>query len=129
MNRPVKIPTGFDPPAQGCSNPGHRVAVMPQPQWGCAIIGTPQGHNPAGVDNHQSHGPRVARSSLPWALLHNPFGIAHATTSTLFRKLFGIEQSKIPTEFHSPAHGCRDAATWGERANIPTTLTGLRQPA
>jgi hypothetical protein len=80
VNRPLKIPTGFHPPAQGCSNPGHRVAVDPQPQWDCAIVSPPQGRNPGGVDDDQSRGPRVARASQPWALFRNPLGIAQTIT-------------------------------------------------
>jgi len=33
------------------------------------------GHNPVGVGTRLRSGPRVARSSQPWALLRNPFGI------------------------------------------------------
>lgn len=90
MNCLLKIPTGFHLPAQGWSNPGSRVAVKPQPQWGWAIIETPQGHNPGGVDEDQSHDPRVARHEQPWALFHNPVG---------------IELAKIPMGFHPPAQG------------------------
>src|SRR5204863_9135546 len=75
VNRPLKIPTGFHPPAQGWNNPGPRVAVNPQPQGGCVIIGAPHGYNPGGVDDNRSHGPRVARTLQPWAACHNPFGI------------------------------------------------------
>src|SRR5258706_291399 len=33
------------------------------------------GHNPVGVDSLFVPSPRVARSSQPWALVRNPFGI------------------------------------------------------
>jgi len=88
VNRSLKIPPGFRSPAQGCSNPGYRVAMNTQPQWGCAIIGRDRGHNPDGVKENRSCGPRVARASQPWALFRNPLG---------------IEQKTIPTRFHPPA--------------------------
>jgi len=145
---PMKIPTGFHSPAQGWNNPGYRVAMKPQPQGGCTIIEPPHGHNPGGVDENQSRGPRVARASQPWALFCNPVGIERTTIPmrlpppaqggnysgyrnsawALFHNPAGIGQMKIPTEFRPPAQGSGNAATLGKPSNKPTTPTGLRQP-
>ena len=72
MNCPLKIPTGFHPLAQGWNNPGDRVVGKSQPPWGCVNIGPPPGHNPGGIDDNQSRGPRVARASL-WVAI--PLGL------------------------------------------------------
>jgi len=61
------------------------VAVGTQPQRGCGHSGGRRhpSHNPVGVGEYVFRSPRVARSSQPWALGHNPFGIARHTTRWL----------------------------------------------
>src|SRR6185295_4974965 len=41
-------------------------------------------HNPVGVGTPSRSEPRVARSSQPWALMHNPFGIAEPYEPQVF---------------------------------------------
>src|SRR5436189_3778898 len=57
--------------------PWVKVAGVSQPQTGlrpgCAAVAV--GRNPFRVVIDQTDDPRVARSSQPWALLRNPFGI------------------------------------------------------
>ena len=66
---------GFCPPEKVC----HRLArhVLPSAnvygRWVRPAIA--QGRNPVGVELFSAHLPRVARSSQPWALMRNPFGI------------------------------------------------------
>src|SRR2546430_511736 len=45
-----------------------------QPQWGCVTL-LSLSRNPVGVVPIRAGLPRVARSSQPWALGRNPFGI------------------------------------------------------
>src|SRR6266566_9863620 len=47
------------------------------------MIGTAKCHNPVGVELVSVHLPRVARSSQPWALLRNPFGIGFGNEALL----------------------------------------------
>lgn len=77
MNRFREIPTGFLLAAQGCSNPGHRDEMKPQPRWGCAEIEFPRE-------------PGVARTSQPRAEICNPYGI---------RKKWSWAFLDIPLEF------------------------------
>src|SRR6266566_8025991 len=74
-----RIPKGFRNKAQGCEGratlgKGGRYFTTPtglRPR--CAAVTS--GRNPFRVVIDWTHDPRVARSSQPWALLRNPFGI------------------------------------------------------
>src|SRR6266436_6017462 len=85
-----RIPTGFRNKAQGCEGratlgKGGRYFTTPTGlRLGCAAVAV--GHNPFRVVIDQTHDPRVARSSQPWALLRNPFGIRR-------RRRFGNSRS------------------------------------
>src|SRR6266567_1957153 len=75
---PLKvIPKGLCPPAQGCepaSYPGKSCKPRLNPNGVVAALAC-HGRNPVGVGSSRHDGPRVARSSQPWAWLRNPFGI------------------------------------------------------
>ena len=91
----------FSPGLRGTSYPGSqaawistptglgRVSAEPQPRWGCWPSAT---------------FPRVARSSQPWALGRNPFGI-HLWN---FRKSLGLRRDRLLWRRHSSRS--RDAA-------------------
>ncbi len=90
VRRLARIPTGFRNKAQGCEERatlGQRCSKIPNPngveapslRW----ILTSMGRNPFGVDKSSMLLPRVARSSQPWALLRNPFGIEFQVASLL----------------------------------------------
>src|SRR5438270_1734632 len=74
---------GLCPPAQGCEERatlGNRARALPTLKGlrHCSVvIGRPDiwVHNPFRVEFVPSSPPRVARSSQPWALRRNPFGI------------------------------------------------------
>src|SRR5260221_13156999 len=51
------------------------------------MIGTAKCHSPVGVELVSVHLPRVARSSQPWALLRNPFGIGFGNEALLDSKI------------------------------------------
>src|SRR5436190_19022995 len=74
-----RIPKGFCNKAQGCEGRatlGKRRRCFTTPTGlrpGCAAVAG--GRNPFRVGIDRTHDPRVARSSQPWALLRNPFGI------------------------------------------------------
>src|SRR6266704_2547719 len=74
-----RIPKGFRNKAQGCEGratlgKGARCFTTPTGLWPrCAAVAVI--HNPFRVVIDRTHDPRVARSSQPWALLRNPFGI------------------------------------------------------
>ena len=76
---PLKIPTGFRPPAQGCearATLGYQSENIINPNGVVPL--TQRGgkrHNPVRVGIKLIRSPRVARSSQPWALCRNPFGI------------------------------------------------------
>src|SRR6266436_2349719 len=55
--------------------PWEIVPTTSQPQRGCGRAGRAMGTTPLGLFSPRRGGPRVARSSQPWALLQNPFGI------------------------------------------------------
>ena len=72
---PIKTPTAFRPPAQGCprpaGNPGYTRSISPQPQRGCVRFPAPNRRNPVGVENQFescSQGSRVA-PTLGWMTL------------------------------------------------------------
>src|SRR6266446_3422437 len=74
-----RIPKGFCNKAQGCEERatlGSCVRSMTTLK-GLRPTATAaqRGHNPVGVVKHRLLVPRIARSSQPWALLRNPFGI------------------------------------------------------
>ena len=94
------IPKGLCPPAQGCepaSYPGKTCLRRLNPNGVVASL-TTLGLNPVGVSSSYRGGPRVARSSQPWAGGRNPFGInRHAGTN------FSItEPLRTPTSRKSP---------------------------
>ncbi len=62
------------PGLRACELPWEIVQTTSQPQRGCGPVAN-DGRNPVGVGASRLEGPRVARSSQPWALLQNPFGI------------------------------------------------------
>src|SRR5437762_14244698 len=71
------IPKGLSPPGQGCEERatlGNPERSLLNPNGVVAQIAV-VGHNPVGVGTFARCGPRVARSSQPWALSQNPFGI------------------------------------------------------
>src|SRR6266700_5130601 len=74
-----RIPKGFRNKAQGCEEratlgKGGRCFTTPTGLWpGCVAVAVDR--NPFRVVIDRAHDPRVARSSQPWALLRNPFGI------------------------------------------------------
>src|SRR6266446_3675538 len=75
-SREVSIPTGLCPSAQGCEERttlGVRIERIPTP----AGLWQSRGDrcNPVGVGEFFRLGPRVARSSQPWAEGWNPVGI------------------------------------------------------
>ena len=71
-----RIPTGFQPSAQGCEE---RVTLGKQGRNSPTPTGLRRirlvGCNPVGVGIFSGRAPRVARSSQPWAGGRNPFGI------------------------------------------------------
>src|SRR5438034_6709680 len=72
----VSIPTGLYRPAQGCEERatlGVRSERIPTPPGLQQTDGN--GCNPVGVGEFFPPGPRVARSSQPWAEGWNPVGI------------------------------------------------------
>src|SRR5216683_5515088 len=79
-----RIPKGFRSKAQGCEGratlgKGGRCFTTPTGLWPrCATIAV--GRNPFRVVIDPTPDPRVARSSQPWALLRNPFGIRRAAS-------------------------------------------------
>src|SRR5258708_36258175 len=84
-----RIPKGFRNKAQGCEGratlgKGGRCFTTPtglRPRW--AVVGVCP--NPFRVVIDRARDPRVARSSQPWALLRNPFGIRRRTTDKVVR--------------------------------------------
>src|SRR2546422_214988 len=92
-----RIPKGFRHKAQGCEERatlGSCVRSMTTLK-GLRPTATAvqRGRNPVGVVKHRPPLPRVARSSQPWALLRNPFGILSLlkTLRLLFWFGFGKE--------------------------------------
>jgi len=84
------IPKGLCPPAQGCEERatlGQRCSKIPNPNGveseSLARRSPSVGLNPVGVGNSSMRSSRVARSSQPWALLRNPFGIEFRVASFL----------------------------------------------
>ena len=76
----VPIPTGLCLEAQGCEERatlGKCDQHLPTPT-GLRLSHGSCGHNPVGVVDTTGVVPRVARSSHPWALGRNPFGILPA---------------------------------------------------
>src|SRR5712691_3683845 len=73
---PERIPKGFRNKAQGCEGratlgKGGRCFTTPTGLWPrCTTVAA--GLNPFRVVVDREHGPRVAHSSQPWALLRNP---------------------------------------------------------
>jgi hypothetical protein len=59
-----------------------------------------QGRNPVGAGSSRRSGPRVARSSQPWALLRNPFGILRVTALAAGMTL--LAGCIIPVDYHAP---------------------------
>jgi len=57
-------------------------------------------HNPVGVDDRVDRFPRVARSSQPWALLQNPFGIRQHRSR--FAGIEGVGHGKGPSRMNAP---------------------------
>ena len=80
-----RIPTGFRPEAQGCerrATVGGNANAKYNPEGVAArsARNNRTGRNPVGVGDSGRGGPRVARSSQPWAEGHNPVGIANPGT-------------------------------------------------
>src|SRR5206468_4003855 len=79
FHRLSRVPKGFRNKAQGCEERATlgKGGGVSQPQRGCGQVALPSAW-PATLSGLSSIGtrdPRVARSSHPWALLQNPFGI------------------------------------------------------
>src|SRR6266478_668770 len=77
-----RIPKGFRNKAQGCEGratlgKGGGCFTTPTGLRGCGLVARAiaVSRNPFRVVIDRTHDPRVARSSQPWALLRNPFGI------------------------------------------------------
>jgi len=91
-------PKGLRRKAQGCRHAatlGNRREGK-QPQRGCGSFGINlrnDGRNPVGVDNFIVRLPRVARSSQPWALRRNPFGILSSVFGGSQRQLYILPKS------------------------------------
>ena len=65
----------------GATRPLHRALSIEQFSFFMVVaVRAGLGHNPVGVGSPRRDAPRVARSSQPWALLRNPFGIRTVPT-------------------------------------------------
>jgi len=118
----------FNPEGIASSSPGLRGTSCPgdseqnghQPQRGCGPGCENGPQPPSGLRSYSPRFPRVARSSQPWALGRNPFGIR----SWWPRKMCVMRGGATVTEFsfHPPAsagagrHSFRDACGLNHRA-------------
>src|SRR5206468_50664 len=137
------IPKGLRPPAQGCEParyPGKSCEPCLNPN-GVAPTLSAHGRNPVGVGSSRRDGPRVARSSQPWALLQNPFGIHASLTQNvgndkalkrraIFISPFGTGRSGISERLYSYQlrifHGCTFASvSFSARADCCSAICSL----
>src|SRR6185436_16502226 len=74
------------------------------PNGGCGLVVFPAaaGHNPFRVVLVRARDPRVARSSQPWALLRNPFGIEDAGKVQRLTGAFACHTASGEASFVSP---------------------------
>ena len=86
-------PQGF-----GDAAADQRSLEWPQHRGGC-VLPSQRSHNPVGVDSLFVPLPRVARSSQPWALMRNPFGIGFRNETSEIQR--SVPSGKICIMFRS----------------------------